>query len=142
MGLRADESEQEDQSRSAQQKTSSESTAMPDSSSGSEGKSGNSEPVASPLLWSISTTTDGRGHIQFFTRRLLDELGLWPARSSGNMTALWWRQRMMQRQLDHDVSMVQQMERSFAVMDRISRSVGFLTAQVPGEKTTDHRTTR
>ena len=31
MGLWADESEQEDQSRSAQQKTSSESTAMPDS---------------------------------------------------------------------------------------------------------------
>ena len=118
--------------------------AMPDSSSsGSESsqvsprvtKRDNSKPDASPFRRRFLHKANCRTQLQFFLRRLD---GLFLARTKYEGIVVVAAEDDATVCLITDVSMVQQMERLFALMDGISLSVGF-DGQVPSEKTSDRR---
>ena len=85
MALWIEESERPDQSSSAQQKTSLESTGRHARQRQQQRQRGqpslaevtkrdDSKPGATPFLWSVSTQADCHGQLQSFTHRFLDEL--------------------------------------------------------------------
>ena len=119
--------------------------AMPDSSSGSEGshvsptltKRGNSEPDASPSCGPFQhkrTVMDSysASHVDFLTNWFVDTAKF----LVDDETVVVAAEDAATVSLITDVSMVQQMERPFAVMDSNSLSVDF-DGQVTREMTVD-----